>query len=121
MMLASFWRSRAHLGGTPCKSLWWSWEAPASGLAWTCACAGSGSVASNVTFAIYTGSRVEALHLVAKGPGQDGFYFNVAGGTTYYIATAVATNVSGEAGLWVEVSPISSVIGLKWFPGVLLC
>jgi Immunoglobulin I-set domain len=110
----------AHLGGTPCKSLWWSWEAPASGLAWTCACAGSGSVASNVTFAIYTGSRVEALHLVAKGPGQDGFYFNVAGGTTYYIATAVATNVSGEAGLWVENANIFGTPSVP-VPGNLLC
>jgi hypothetical protein len=81
-----------HMGNVPQKSIWWKWQAPV----WGNYCISpSGSLATNLVLAAYTGNAVEALTLVMKSTNA-ALCFPVTGGQTYYIAGAVPTNETGD-------------------------
>lgn len=80
-----------HLGGQPCKSLWWRWEAPVNGLG---AVHSGGSMGPLVTVAVYRGTTLEALTLVTNGTASS-LRFPVFGGESYYVAAACPSNDIG--------------------------
>jgi hypothetical protein len=90
----------AHRDGAPCKSLWWKWQAPQNGRA---SFGNNNSLATNLMFAVYTGSSVEALTLVGKGMNSLTIE-PVQGGTTYCIAAVVDEATRGDVGLFVQNS-----------------
>ncbi len=69
----------SHGLGPTSRTLWWSWIAPANGTA--CVRANYGR-----TLAVYTGSSLPGLRLVARG--QNEVAFHAAVGTTYQIVLA---------------------------------
>ena len=82
----------AHMGNVPQKSVWWKWQAQAWG---SYRINPSGSLASNLVLAVYTGDSVEALTLVGKSTNST-LSFPVTGGQTYYIAGATPSNSVGD-------------------------
>lgn len=83
----------AHMGNIPQKSIWWKWQAPVWGKYYF---SPSGSLATNLMLAVYTGNAVEALTLVGKATNAGLYNLTVAGGQTYYIAGVVPSNVDGD-------------------------
>jgi hypothetical protein len=88
-----------HAGGGGTKSIWWSWVAPGEGLA-RFHTAGS---SFDTLLAVYIGSRVDALSLVAENDDDDDtgelssdVTFRVNQGTEFQIAV---DGFGGEAGL----------------------
>ena len=81
-----------HAGDLGGKSVWWRWIAPASG---TCQLATTGSVLDTL-LAVYTGSSVSGLSLVASNDNYNGssslVTFGAVAGTEYHFA------VDGTAG-----------------------
>ncbi len=76
-----------HVGATPGKSVWFRWTAPSSGT-WTISSSGS---AYDTVLAVYTGTSVSALTLVASdddnGDGNTStLTLNATAGVTYSIA-----------------------------------
>jgi large repetitive protein len=77
-----------HAGNPGGKSMWWNWNAPASGSV-TLTTAGS---AFNTLLAVYTGSSVSTLNWVASDNNSGGttnrsiVQFSAVAGTTYHIA-----------------------------------
>ena len=104
----------AHLGAQPYKSVWWRWQAVATGQAWASA---RKSLAQGVTVAVYTGSSLETLVLVAKGAKE--VEFSAQGGTTYYIAAVTAPEAGGD--VYLEVGGLASSATSFPVPGNLLC
>lgn len=76
-----------HAGFTARKSVWWNWTAPASGPV----VVGTGGSSFDTLLAVYTGSSVSALTLVASDDQSGGnntslLAFNAVSGVTYRIA-----------------------------------
>jgi len=88
-----------HKGDQPQKSIWWRWQSPNHGQARLSAM----GLAPEITAAIYQGSAVEALTLLAKGSVD--IPFQAAGGESYYIAAAVPADAVGDAGFSAQVNP----------------
>jgi hypothetical protein len=90
-------REPAHRPGGPNKSLWWRWIQPNSGDTQISNWEGA---LRDVTFAVYTGTAVDALTLVAKGEG----YLRFAGtaGQSYYIAAETRADDNGDIDLQVS-------------------
>jgi hypothetical protein len=103
----------AHLGGLPCKSVWWRWQAPVEG---TASANPYYSRATNVTLAIYVGPSVDRLALLAAGQGV--VSWPVRGGETYYIAGIAPEDAIGDVSVIFRVI-LDSSSGAP--PGNLLC
>jgi C1A family cysteine protease len=76
-----------HAGFTARKSVWWNWTAPASGPVFV----GTGGSSFDTVLAVYTGSSVSALTLVASDDQSGGnntslLTFSAVSGVTYRIA-----------------------------------
>jgi len=89
-----------HAGYQGGKSVWWSWKAPASGL---CQLDTVGS-SFDTLLAVYTGTSLDALTLIAENDGDDsdGFIisrlqFQAVEGTTYQIAVDGYLGAAGDA------------------------
>ena len=85
-----------HAGKTGAKSVWFSWRAPASGIA-TISTAGSDF---DTVLAVYTGSSLAELAVVASDDDSGGFLtskvvFNASAGTDYQI---VVDGINGSSG-----------------------
>jgi len=104
----------AHLGAQPFKSLWWRWQAVASGDA---GFSSRKSMAQGITLAVYSGSSLETLVLVAKSTNDVGFY--ARGGATYYVAAATAPDAGGD--VYLEGGGASTCPTSIPVPGNLLC
>ena len=92
-------------------SVWWSWTAPASGLA-SVSTAGSNF---DTTLGVYTGGAVDALTTVSSNDDADGTLqsrvtFQVVGGQTYAIAVDGYNGDSGSISLAI-VSGVAAVSG----------
>jgi hypothetical protein len=73
------------------KSVWWKWRAPVnSEYRWT----NSWGTARGATLALYEGTELDNLRLIAKG--QDGFSTWLWGGETYYLAGEVEAEAFGD-------------------------
>jgi len=81
----------AHMGATPEKSVWWTWQAPEYG---QFSITSYGSLATNVLIAVYTGDSVAALTLVTKATNF--VRFPVTSSQMYRVAAAVPTNTIGD-------------------------
>lgn len=86
-----------HAGKPGGRSVWYSWTAPATGIA-TIRTVGS---LFDTLLGIYTGSSVENLSRVASDEDRGGFYtsmarFNALAGTNYYIAVDAFGGLGGE-------------------------
>lgn len=103
-----------HRDGAPCKSLWWSWQAPKNGRSWV---GNYFSLATNLSFAVYTGSSIDTLTLVGKG--FNSAFFEAVGGTVYHIALVADVPTRGDAGFAVFNNPISGTPSIS-VPGNLL-
>jgi hypothetical protein len=103
----------AHIGATPEKSVWWTWQAPEYGQFYMTSY--YGSLATNVVIAVYTGDSVAALSLVTKATND--VRFPVTSGQMYRIAAAVPTNTVGDVLLSSSLTPDVSV---HLIPGNLL-
>ncbi len=89
-----------HPGGNAGKaSVWWKWLAPRHGTYWFSTYY---SLATNVTLAVYRGSRLETLNLVGVGNNTDpearwtSVGFTAVGGETYHIAAVVPADTVGD-------------------------
>jgi hypothetical protein len=109
----------AHLDGQPCKSLWWQWEAPVNGKLdlwrgdWTWYKPEQlASLATNLTFAVYTGSAVDALTLVGKR--ADRVIVDVTCRTKYRIAVVADPSADGEADFLAGFTPNSTPVVVPW-------
>lgn len=82
----------AHMGAVPQKSIWWRIQPTVSTTGYI---DGTGGLASNVVFALYSGDSVETLQLISKTTTK---YFNIhlGAGQSYYLAAAVPTNAWGD-------------------------
>jgi hypothetical protein len=94
------------------SSLWWNWTAPATRLI---AIDTTQSSASSQV-AVYTGTSVNALALVARsqdwnGTGRGRVEFVATAGTTYRIAIDLANNGDGDVLLDVEPPPSNDKFG----------
>lgn len=95
-----------HAGNFGGKSIWWTWTAPVSGTV-TLSTAGS---AFNTLLAVYTGSSVSALTLVAGdnnslgGTNRSRVTFNAIAGTPYQLAVDGFNSASGSAALSLVIS-----------------
>ncbi len=93
----------AHLGTISGRSLWWRWTATHSGVFGV----EHASLVTNVVFALYQGSKVDALSLVAKGTNS--LTADVVGDEVYHLAAAVTPETVGDlsivSGLRSTVTP----------------
>ncbi len=91
-----------HWGSTGGKSVWWSWTAPSSGV---CVMNTFGSNFDTL-LAVYTGSSVNALSLIASNDDTSGAQswvsLSVSAGTTYQIAVDGYSSSTGSISLTVE-------------------
>lgn len=91
-----------HWNSTGGKSVWWSWTAPSSGV---CVMNTLGSNFDTL-LAVYTGSAVNALSLIASNDDTSGVQsrvsFSVAAGTTYQIAVDGYNSATGSISLTIE-------------------
>jgi subtilisin family serine protease len=99
-----------HAGfSSPIQSVWWSWTAPASGLA-TFRTQGSNF---DTTLAVYTGSNVANLTLVSSNDdasaasSTSSTTFETTAGRTYAIAVDGFGNATGSIRLEVQFSPVT--------------
>lgn len=102
-----------HAGKPGGKSLWWNWTAPSSGQV-RVSTAGS---AFDTVLAVYQGSEVSALLLVAQndnagGARTSGVRFKAEAGTTYRIAVDGASAVGGSIALSIAYERPASYVGL---------
>jgi hypothetical protein len=89
----------AHRGSAASKSIWWKWQAPSHVIA---SFYSEGSLVPDVVMAVYQGSTVDTLSLVAKQ--TNGVTFFAVGGQTYYIAAAVPEEGIGDVMFWWQMS-----------------
>jgi hypothetical protein len=101
----------AHRGAAPCKSLWWTWQPPMNGTAFV---GNNGSLATNLTFAVYTGDSVGALTLVGKQTNTS-LSFPVAGGTTYRVAVVADPPTRGDV-----IVHVSNFAGFGGTPSIIV-
>jgi hypothetical protein len=80
----------AHRDGAACKSLWWTWQVPVNGRA---SIGYNGGLATNFSVAVYTGSTVSTLRLLAKGNTVRPL---VTGGTILHIAVVADEPTIGD-------------------------
>jgi hypothetical protein len=78
-----------HLGGQPCKSLWWRWQAPMNAHA---TFSEQLSLATNITLAVYNGDSIDGLTPV--GITNHSVTFFAVGGTTYSIAMVLPADAT---------------------------
>ncbi len=86
-----------HAGNTGGKSVWYAWQAPATGIA-TFSTLGS---SFDTLLAVYTGTNVSSLKRVASDNDSGGYFasrvmFNAVAGTVYYIAMDGSFGASGD-------------------------
>jgi hypothetical protein len=96
-----------HADSTGGRSVWYSWTAPSDG-SWNIHTTGS---AIDTTLAVYTGSTVDALTLVASNDDADdqtvnsSIVFSATAGTLYHVAVAGFRDTSGTIELsWINVA-----------------
>ena len=95
----------AHAGNAGGKSIWWTWAAPTNGVV-TISTMGS---AFDTLLAVYTGSTVSALSVVAANDNQGFFPFSsvsfaATAGTRYQIAVDGFAGASGAIQLSLKMS-----------------
>ncbi len=84
------------VAGSSGKAVWWSWMAPASGV--TSIDIGENDYAFPV--AVFTGSNIPHLHMVAEGAAS--LSFNAVGGQTYQIAVSDDNGLTGAFRLLIQ-------------------
>ena len=95
----------SHAGEIGGKSVWWSWTAPASGLA-TVATTGS---SFDTVLAVYTGTALANVTRVASdddsgGNGTSKLTFSVVAGVTYWIAVDGFAGAFGDIALSLQLN-----------------
>lgn len=102
-----------HLGPVPQKSIWWRWVAPRSGFLNLSA---RSVYIPSVLLAVYQGTNVGALGLVAKGTNAAKFL--AMGGESYAIAAVVPEAALGDVTCSAQLGGLSDIYTL--LPGNLL-
>lgn len=74
------------------KTVWWRWQVAQNGMG---GIGDNGSFVPDTLFAVYTGSSVDTLTLVAKGTNHVPLQ-SVVGGAVYYIAAVVDASAKGD-------------------------
>lgn len=105
----------AHAGVTGGRSVWWTWNAPSNGSV-TINTRGS---SVDTVLAVYTGSQVQSLVLVAQndnaggGTSASSVSFQAVSGTEYQIAVDTAGGTEGTIVLnWSALSWLSPILQL---------
>ena len=108
----------AHLGGVPCKSLWWRCQPLVSG---TLGFNSSVSLATNLILMLYSGPSLD--HLTLQAMATNRLIFNSArGGKLYSIAVLAAPEAVGDVRLACSFPPASPDYAPRIpVPGNLLC
>ncbi|MBV9470569.1 MAG: hypothetical protein JOZ57_15120, partial [Abitibacteriaceae bacterium] len=93
-----------HAGNPGGASVWYKWTAPANGRY-------SFDASADLLVAVYTGSSVNALTLLADNRAAPGARFVAAAGTTYYIAVDGYLSPSSP-----QYGPFETPFNLSWSP-----
>jgi hypothetical protein len=97
----------AYFDGQPCKSLWWHWEAPINGKL-DLALDPYTTMVTNALLAVFTGSSVDALQLVAKGTKH--VVADVLCRTVYHIAVVTDPTAAGDVSFNAGLGPNATAV-----------
>lgn len=90
--------------GSTGKTVWWSWKPPVGGMA------SVDLTGSDYSFpvAVFSGSRLDTLQLIAEGSGS--VSFEVEAKQTYQIAVSDAGGLTGAITFRAQVQPVEAVL-----------